>query len=74
MHRSEEWALRKCADCGVEFGSATQPGFSFGTRSALCFECAMQRGGSYDAPRDDWTVSPRLDGLEPYDGGEGGDT
>lgn len=64
MHRSEESGLSTCADCGAEFAASTGAGFGFGTRSALCFDCAIRRGGSYDEPQDHWTVEPRLDGLD----------
>jgi len=67
MHRSEEQTLCRCADCGAEFAAGGQAGYSFDTSSTLCFECAMRRGGSYDADRDHWSVAPQLDGLQRDD-------
>lgn len=63
MHRSEQATLCECADCGAEFEPERQEGFRFGRQGVLCFDCALGRGGSYDAPQDRWTVQPRLDGL-----------
>ena len=68
MHRSEEGALATCADCGAEIAPAVAEGFTFGTRGALCFECSIRRGGSYDADQDRWTTEPNLEGIgEGYD-------
>ena len=43
--------------------SVTERGFSFGLRNLLCFDCAVRRGGRYDAERDTWTESPDVAGL-----------
>jgi len=38
-----------------------------GDRAALCFECAIARGGSFDEREDRWVVPPGLAGLERDD-------
>lgn len=61
MHRSELSDLEPCVDCGGTVDLRAGEGFTFGSRGVLCHECAMRRGGSYDADRDAWTEAPRLD-------------
>jgi hypothetical protein len=61
VHRSDE-DLVLCADCGgvLRLGDRA---FTFSATGALCAECAMRRGGVYEASRDTWTEEPSLDGL-----------
>jgi len=61
--------LVECMDCGGTIAPGADPSFPFGTRGILCFECAIRRGGKYDAPKDRWLVSPDLAGL-PVDAAE----
>jgi hypothetical protein len=59
-----EEGITDCAGCGAAVDPATDLGFTFGTRSVLCFECATTRGGRYDAPEERWVVPPDLTALE----------
>jgi hypothetical protein len=63
--RSDEGALAVCAACGTELEPETERGFRIGDRGALCFECAVERGGAYDETQDRWLEPPDLEGLEP---------
>jgi hypothetical protein len=37
--------------------------YAFGYQSAMCFDCAVRRGGSYDAVNERWATLPRIDDL-----------
>ena len=63
MHRSEEGNLARCADCDAEIDPGHERGFGLGGGGALCYECAVRRGGRYDEVHDRWAEEPRLDGL-----------
>ncbi len=65
MHRSERERLVSCLDCGAEIRIGPDRGFAFGERGALCWDCAIRRGGSYDETHDHWTHEPRIDDLGP---------
>jgi hypothetical protein len=67
MHRQEANQLANCVDCGAEISAAMDRSYASGGIGVLCWECAVRRGGSYDAERDEWSVSPELWGLEPED-------
>lgn len=56
--------LVECVDCGAPIADGADPSFAFGTRSTLCFECAIRRGGEYDAEAERWTVTPDVSSLE----------
>jgi hypothetical protein len=62
MHRSETRESTTCADCGAEI-SSSQRVYAFGQESALCWECAVRRGGSYDETHDRWVEAPSTAGL-----------
>lgn len=61
---SDEAAIAICAACGTELEPETERGFRIGERGALCFECAVERGGTYDETEDRWLEPPDLEGLE----------
>lgn len=63
MHREEYEGQSACADCGAVISIATDRGFSFGAQGVLCWECAIRRGGSYDANEDRWTEPPDVADL-----------
>ena len=63
MHRSETRQATQCSDCGAEIRPAVDRIFAFGERGALCFDCALRRGGSYDEAHDHWTTQPDTDDL-----------
>lgn len=65
MHRSETENLMRCSDCGVEFQPASERGYTFGVRGALCWDCAERRGGRYDDLHETWVNPPNLKGLSP---------
>ncbi len=68
MHRSERDQSSVCSDCGTEFLPSSQPGFFFGARGSLCWDCALRRGGRYDDTYDRWVEDPSIDDLGPqYD-------
>jgi hypothetical protein len=68
MHRSEERDLLSCASCGAELSGASDRAFVFGSESALCFECSLERGGRYDAAHERWEVAPRVADLSLDEG------
>lgn len=73
MHREEWEGAEICAACGGPVSAGTERGFSFGLRNALCWSCAVARGGRYDADRDTWTESPDVAGLPDEAYGEATD-
>ncbi|MEQ9322517.1 MAG: hypothetical protein RIF41_25345 [Polyangiaceae bacterium] len=67
MHRTEAEAITVCADCGTELDVERDRGYAAAASLAICFECAVKRGGSYDGIFERWVDAPRLDGLEDHD-------
>jgi len=63
MHREEEEREAPCAECGAVVVVAVDRGFAFGEAGVLCFECALKRGGRFDADEERWTVDPRVSDL-----------
>jgi hypothetical protein len=63
MHRSEMRELEYCTECGAEIHSSRDRTFALDSERSLCFACAVQRGGSFDAGHDVWTRAPDLSGL-----------
>jgi hypothetical protein len=63
MHRSEALDLVACLSCGAEVSLGVDRAFALTEDSALCFACAVRRGGSYSEAHDQWTKSPSLSGL-----------
>lgn len=51
-----------CADCGESIPGGVRS-YEFGEQSALCWACAVKRGGSYDAKRERWTTKPSTANL-----------
>ena len=63
MH-SDEWnELVECIDCGAGIRPATDRAFAVDDDRFLCFDCAVRRGGVYDAAEDRWTVAPEESGI-----------
>lgn len=52
-----------CIGCGAELWPDVDRAFATGPDTFLCFECAEQRGGVYDADEDSWTRPPDVSGL-----------
>jgi len=65
MERSDEMALDRCADCGADIRPGAEPVFAFGTAGMVCWDCALRRGGRYDAERERWSEAPDLRDLVP---------
>jgi hypothetical protein len=63
MHRSEANELERCAECGAELSVPRDRGYALDADRALCFACAVKRGGAYDEQRDLWVEAPDLAGL-----------
>jgi hypothetical protein len=63
MHRSEVDALANCAVCGASVDTQGAQAYPIGSQSVLCFECALARGGSFDAAQDRWVEAPRIADL-----------
>ncbi|MBW2267416.1 MAG: hypothetical protein JRH16_02475 [Deltaproteobacteria bacterium] len=63
MEREDWESAQTCAQCGTSVAPGSGRGFEFGTGNLLCWNCAMERGGRYDAERDTWTVSPDVADL-----------
>jgi len=61
--RREELEGGSCASCGAELGGPGDRSYVLDQRAALCWECALKRGGSYDPDEDRWTVAPRVADL-----------
>lgn len=59
----EAIAVESCLDCGAELVAYAARAFAVGSRGALCFDCAVGRGGLYDELTDRWDREPALDGL-----------
>jgi hypothetical protein len=58
-----EAASLPCAACGASVMEGASRGFALGGPNVLCWECAVRRGGRYDARQDRWTVSPDVSDL-----------
>jgi hypothetical protein len=64
MHRSEEHEWACCVDCGAEIRPGPDPTFALGA-GVLCLDCALRRGGRYDAEQDRWVTEPDFGDLAP---------
>ena len=63
MHRSETRELVECAVCRAEIHPSMDRAYAVTSRTALCFDCALLRGGRYDEERGVWSRLPRADDL-----------
>ncbi len=68
MHRSEQAEVVSCAACGAEVSVRSDRVFTFGTESALCWECSVRRGGRYDGTHERWEQAPDLADLADEEG------
>jgi hypothetical protein len=56
--------LTSCCLCGAPIADDdTDRSFAASDDDVLCFECAVGRGGVYDALHERWTVPPSVSGL-----------
>ena len=58
MHRDESDELDSCANCGADIAAGPDRGYRYGNHGVICWSCAVERGGSYDADKDAWTTAP----------------
>jgi len=63
MHSQELTELTDCCDCGAAIAAATDRSFAVSDEEVLCFDCAVRRGGVYDALWERWTLVPNVAGL-----------
>jgi hypothetical protein len=63
MHRSESDEMTLCLVCGAEISVAVDRTFAVTDDTAVCFACAVERGGRYDELHDTWTRAPELSGV-----------
>ena len=63
MHESETFDQTQCLQCGASISIARDRAYPLGEDDALCFSCALARGGRYDDLHDRWTAAPSLKGL-----------
>jgi hypothetical protein len=63
MHRDEADQLDSCAECGAQIRPNTDRGYSGSGGVVLCFDCAVARGGVFDADEDRWSAAPSVGDL-----------
>ena len=59
----DDESAQVCAQCGATAVSSAERSFAFGVGTLLCWSCAIERGGRYDAEREVWTTSPDVSDL-----------
>jgi hypothetical protein len=62
MDTGENEELTECCECGAEVVPAIDSAYVL-DGAVLCFDCAVRRGGDYDAEEERWTVAPRVSDL-----------
>jgi hypothetical protein len=63
MEEEELEVGEPCTNCGTVVVEGLSPLYRFGDRGVLCWECAIQRGGTYDAEHESWVEPPRTSDL-----------
>ena len=63
QRRGNEELELTCADCGAPLGGVGDRSYALAQDRALCWSCALARGGSYDPDQDRWVVEPRVGDL-----------
>ena len=63
MDREESDQSVSCRACGAVIEPDASRGFAFGEHGTLCWECSIQRGGTYDSQQDRWTTPPDVSDL-----------
>jgi hypothetical protein len=61
--RVDDRAANSCAGCGSPLSGQNERSYVFADDAALCWRCALDRGGSYDAAGDTWTRAPNVEDL-----------
>lgn len=57
----------ECSLCGSRISLAREHAYALSEIDALCFACAVCRGGTYDEALGSWTSLPALNGLHVED-------
>jgi hypothetical protein len=63
MTTREQNRFIDCLGCAQVVNSSIDPVFRIQGSGCLCVECALKRGGSYDASHEAWVRAPNLAGL-----------
>lgn len=63
MHQSETYDFTHCLHCGADVSVARDRAYAVSEHEALCYGCALARGGEYDEIHDRWTRAPNVAGL-----------
>lgn len=67
MYREASDKMVECVDCGVALDVDLERGYRGLGEWALCWDCALRRGATFDEQEDRWTVAPDVSGLPPDD-------
>ena len=59
----EEAEVIPCTGCGVGVRAGERGFVEPGAQEVLCWDCAIQRGGQYDAEREIWSIAPEVTDL-----------
>lgn len=52
-----------CTDCNGDLGLDPSLRYDGGNGVRLCWECALRRGGTFDAKQDRWVALPDISDL-----------
>ena len=63
MHRAERETITICAACGGPVSDGIDRGYAFEADAVVCWQCAVGRGGRYDAGEDRWIEPPEVEDL-----------
>lgn len=63
MHSEEMDVQVRCVVCSREVDVDAEVVYAYGVGDVMCFECAVERGGAYDADEDRWVREPSTEGL-----------
>lgn len=58
--RDEGFAPEICAICAAEVDVARERGFVHSEDFVLCYTCALEHDGKYDADQDRWVRAPQV--------------
>ncbi|MGZ5967874.1 MAG: phosphoribosyltransferase family protein [Polyangiales bacterium] len=58
MEQDEGEEMVECIDCGATISPRADRAFAVSSDTYLCFDCAVRRGGVYEADQDRWTTAP----------------
>jgi hypothetical protein len=63
MHRQEFDDVRECVLCHLEIAPKADRAFFYSPDAFLCWKCAIERDGVYDADLDTWVTPPNTNDL-----------